>query len=157
MDETFEKADAGASMTYPIQAGQVKLNSYVCMGAGDQPCKVVEYSVSKTGKHGHAKAHIVGIDIFTGKKLEELAPTTHNMPAPVVSRKEYSLIDVDKDGMLSLMDDQAHTKDDLNLPPDEELARAIRTAFEEAKDIQVTVLSAMGKEAIVSFKEVNPK
>jgi len=30
------------------------------------PCKVVDYSTSKAGKHGHAKATIVGVDIFTG-------------------------------------------------------------------------------------------
>ena len=29
--------------------------------------KIIEISVSKTGKHGHAKAAITGIDIFTGK------------------------------------------------------------------------------------------
>jgi hypothetical protein len=30
--------------------------------------QVVDYSTSKTGKHGHAKAKIVAIDIFTGRK-----------------------------------------------------------------------------------------
>ena len=31
--------------------------------------RCVEVSTSKTGKHGHAKAHIVAIDIFTGRAL----------------------------------------------------------------------------------------
>jgi translation initiation factor 5A len=31
-----------------------------------QPCKVIEMTTSKTGKHGHAKANITGIDIFNG-------------------------------------------------------------------------------------------
>ena len=34
-----------------------------------RPCKIVEMSTSKTGKHGHAKVHMVAIDIFTGKPL----------------------------------------------------------------------------------------
>ena len=41
-------------------------------------CKVVEVSTSKTGKHGHAKCHFVGIDIFTAKKLEDIVPSSHN-------------------------------------------------------------------------------
>ena len=32
------------------------------------PCKVTDYSTAKPGKHGSAKATIVGTDIFTGKK-----------------------------------------------------------------------------------------
>ncbi len=32
------------------------------------PCKINEYSTAKPGKHGSAKATIVGNDIFTNKK-----------------------------------------------------------------------------------------
>ncbi|KAK1273912.1 hypothetical protein QJS04_geneDACA007922 [Acorus gramineus] len=70
------KADAGASKTYPQQAGTIRKNGYIVIKA--RPCKVVEVSTSKTGKHGHAKCHFVAIDIFNGKKLEDIVPSSHN-------------------------------------------------------------------------------
>ena len=58
----------------------------------NRPCKIVEMSTSKTGKHGHAKVHMVALDIFTGKKLEDICPSTHNMDVPNVKRKDYQVM-----------------------------------------------------------------
>ena len=57
-----------------------------------RPCKIVEMTTSKTGKHGHAKVHLTAIDIFNGRKLEELCPSTHNMDVPNVTRREYQVV-----------------------------------------------------------------
>merc|ERR1719221_1666337 len=82
-----------------------------------RPCKCVEVSTSKTGKHGHAKAHIVALDIFTGKKMEDLCPTSHNLDVPFVKRTEFQVLSADPDsGEVSLLQEDGNTKDDLNLP-----------------------------------------
>jgi len=62
----FEGGDAGASSTFPLQCSALRKNGYVMIKS--RPCKIVEMSTSKTGKHGHAKVHMVALDIFTGKK-----------------------------------------------------------------------------------------
>nr|AZL94375.1 putative N-acetyl-beta glucosaminidase [Nephromyces sp. MMRI]AZL94377.1 putative N-acetyl-beta glucosaminidase [Nephromyces sp. MMRI] len=157
-DITFEGGDSGASHTFPIQAGAIKKNGHVMLK--DKPCKVVDYSTSKTGKHGHAKAHIVGLDIFTGKKYEDICPTSHNMEVPVVKRSELQLIDITSDGFCTLLLDNGDTKDDLILPKDtdgnyDDIAKNIQNLFSNGKAIVVTVLAACGFEKIVAAKEMS--
>lgn len=148
-EHNFESADAGASATYPMQCSALRKNGFVVIKG--RPCKIVDMSTSKTGKHGHAKVHLVALDIFTGKKLEDLSPSTHNMEVPVVKRTEYQLLDID-DGYLSLMDNDGETKDDVKAP-EGELGEQLQAAFDEGKDLMVTIIAAMGEEAAISFKE----
>lgn len=145
----FETADAGSSTTYPMQCSALRKNGFVVIKG--RPCKIIDMSTSKTGKHGHAKVHLVATDIFTGKKCEDLSPSTHNMEVPVVKRSEFQLLDID-DGYLSLMDMEGETKDDVKAP-EGELGDSLQTAFDEGKDLMVTIISAMNEEAAISFKE----
>jgi translation initiation factor 5A len=71
------------------------------------PCKVVDFSTAKPGKHGACKAVIVGVDIFTNKKYEDSAPTTATVQVPNVVKKEYAVADVSGDYFVSrIMDDR---------------------------------------------------
>ncbi|MCJ1370477.1 Eukaryotic translation initiation factor 5A [Loxospora ochrophaea] len=117
-------------------------------------------STSKTGKHGHAKVHLVALDIFTGRKYEDLSPSTHNMDVPNVTRREYQLIDItternDKtqkdDKFLVLMKDDGDTKEDIKLP-EGDVGKKIEELFAE-KETSVIVLSAMGEEIAMDAKE----
>lgn len=114
-DETFEKVESGASQTVPIKIGDLKKGDYAMLKG--KPCKVMEIAISKTGKHGHAKAAIVGIDIFTNNKIEDGGPTSHNIDSPNVDRKEYTLIDIASDDFCSFMEESGDLKEDLKLFP----------------------------------------
>lgn len=150
--ETFEQTSSGASLSFPMQCSALRKNGHVLLKG--RPCKVVEMSTSKTGKHGHAKVHLVGIDIFTGKKYDDISPSTHSVEVPNVFRNEYQLLDID-DGFLSLMLPSGETKDDIKLP-DNELGAQLLENFKSGKDLLVAIVSSMGEEHALSFKE-NPK
>ncbi|KZT53186.1 eukaryotic translation initiation factor 5A [Calocera cornea HHB12733] len=148
-EHTFEQASAGASLTFPMQCSALRKNGFVVMKG--RPCKIVDMSTSKTGKHGHAKVHLVGVDIFTGKKMEDLSPSTHNMDVPNVRRDEYALVNIDEE-FLNLMLPDGTPKDDVKVP-EGELGEKIQADFDEGKELLVTIVSAMGEEQAISYKE----
>jgi translation initiation factor 5A len=156
-EHEFESADAGSSLTFPMQAGALRKGGHAMLKG--KPCKVIDIAVSKTGKHGHAKCAITGIDIFTNKKVEDMCPSSHNMEVPNVNRVEYALLDADEDsGNVSCLLENGETKDDLNLPKTsdgnyEEVSDEIIKAYGEGKSLIITVLVAMNQEKIVAFKE----
>lgn len=145
----FETAHAGASVTYPQQCSALRKNGHVVIKG--RPCKIVDMSTSKTGKHGHAKVHLVATDIFTGRKYEDISPSTHNMDVPNVTRREFQLINID-DGYLNLMSNDGSSKDDVKVP-EGELGEQITADFEEGKDLMVTIVAAMNEEHCLAYKE----
>ena len=156
-EEKFEKTDAGASDSYPLAAGSIKKGSFMVFKG--RPCKVVAYTTAKTGKHGHAKAKITGIDIFTGKKYEDSVPTSHTVMVPNIKRSQYTAIDVDADGYLTLMDKQGGTRQDVKLPDDTDddikLSERIKEALNEGREIILTVQESMKIEKVIEMAEAN--
>lgn len=152
MDD-FAGGHSGASETFPAQCSSLRKNGHVMIK--DRPCKIVEMSTSKTGKHGHAKVHMVALDIFTGRKYEDICPSTHNMNVPRVVRKDYQLTNID-DNFCALMDEDGTTRDDMKVP-DGEVGKEILEKFDNEEEFQVTVLSACGEDQIVATKNIAKK
>lgn len=118
--------------------------------------QIVDYSTAKTGKHGSAKAMYVGIDIFSGTKHEDTAPTGANTAAPVVERTEWLLTDVNDDdanadGAIAglLNPETGETRDDLRVPDDKEYANLREALLADEKDVFVTVIEAINRSKIL--------
>jgi translation initiation factor 5A len=148
-DDEFEVVDSGASLTYPMPAGSLRKGGHMVIKG--RPCKIVDISTSKTGKHGHAKANIVALDVFTGRKLEDMCPSSHNIEVPNVARFEHQLVDISEDGFCSVLLDTGDMKEDLRLPGGD-LGDKIRAEFDDGKEVVVSVMAAMAEEAIYAFK-----
>ena len=150
-DEEFESTESGASLTIPISAGNIKKGGHMLING--RPVKVVDYSTSKTGKHGHAKANITGIDIFNGRKLEDVVPASHGCEEPILKRNEYQVLSYTEEGYLSLMDALGNVRDDMQLPTETEndkiVAERITNGCDNMEDIYCTVLNSMNIEKVI--------
>lgn len=155
MSDEFEveTTDSGASKSTPVQTSTMKKGSHILIKG--RPCKVDSISTSKPGKHGSAKCHLVAIDIFTGKKMEEISPAHATVHSPEVKRIEYPLSNID-DGFLSLMEDSGELKEDVRLP-DNDIGNKIKDMFDRDISCIVTVLAAMGEEVVIDCKPENIK
>ena len=144
-DGEFVNTETAGAETTPIKASGLRKNGYALLKGF--PCKIADMSTSKTGKHGHAKVSLVGYDIFTGKKYEDMSPSTHNMEVPVVTRVDYVLTDVQDDGFLTLMHPETFdTRSDISGNDTPELLKEIREKFEAGDaEVMVTIMGAMGK------------
>merc|ERR1711977_321372 len=152
-EHTFDSADAGASTTFPMQCSALRKNGFVVIK--NRPCKIAEMSTSKTGKHGHAKVHLVAIDIFTDKKLEDICPSTHNMEVPNVTRQDYQMIG-HEDGFAHLMHDStSEIREDIKIP-DDEIGAEVVQRYDDGDTFIVTVVEACGEEKIVGTKVLVP-
>jgi translation initiation factor 5A len=146
----FETTENVGSDTFPVQCSALRKGGFVVIKG--RPCKIVDMSTSKTGKHGHAKVNLIALDIFTGKKFEDMCPSTHNMNVPNVSRTELQLLNIE-DGFLSVLLDSGETKDDVKVP-EGELGTKLQEEFASGKSLTVTILKAMGEEACIAYKEM---
>jgi translation initiation factor 5A len=88
------------SKTYEV-VGNLKVGSFVVIDG--EPCRVVEISRAKTGKHGSAKATVTAIGLFSKSKKVLVAPVDTQVEVPIIEKRIGRII-ADLGDRLQVMD-----------------------------------------------------
>lgn len=81
----------------------------------DEPCKVQSISISRPGKHGHAKARVKSKSLINGSSHGFVKPVDDRLKFPKVIRKEAQII-ADMGDTVQLMDMETYENFELKKP-----------------------------------------
>jgi translation initiation factor 5A len=109
-------------MSKPAELGSLKIGSYILLPVADQPtgepCRIIEYDTSKPGKHGAAKARIVGVGIFDGQKRPHVSPVSMQVHVPLIDKRAGQIISMTGD-QVQVMDSETFETIDAQMVDDE--------------------------------------
>ena len=95
------------------------------------------------------KVNIVGKNIFDNTRLEMNVPSSSVVQVPVVTKKQYTLIDISEDGYVSMMDENSNVREDIKINDD--MFNKINEKMHD-NEILLTCMSAVGREEIIDYK-----
>ncbi len=114
------------SKTYAT-LGELKTGNFIIIDG--EPCKIVEMSRAKTGKHGSAKAHVVAIGLFTGNKKTLVAPVDQRVEVPIIEKRIGQVI-ADMGDSVQIMDLETFETFEVDKPEDPDLASKLKSGVE---------------------------
>jgi len=130
-------------MSKPVELGELKTGQYIIID--DEPCRLVEYEKSKPGKHGAAKARVVGIGVFTGQKRNLVSPVDAKVNVPLIEKKTAQVISIMGD-VVQVMDMSDYRTFETPMPAEDEIKNKL------ASGVEVEYWEMMGKTKIVRIK-----
>ena len=96
-----------------VSAGSIKEGSFIVIDGA--ACKVAETMHSKPGKHGSAKARIIGVGLIDGRKREIVQPASENVEVPIIEKKTAQVLSVTGESA-NVMDMENFETFDLKIP-----------------------------------------
>jgi len=121
-------------MSKPIELGSLKIGSYILLPVSDQPtgepCRITEYDTSKPGKHGAAKARIVGMGVFDDQKRPHVGPVSMQVHVPLIDKRPGQIISM-TDSNIQVMDMETFETIDVDLVDEE-----IKGKLEQGQEIE---------------------
>lgn len=132
----------GLSVTF-AELGDLRVGSYLIIDG--EPCRVVEISKAKTGKHGSAKAHVVAISIISGVKKTLVAPVDTRVEVPIVDKRIGQVLAV-SDKNIQIMDMENFETFEAEPPKDKDLLERIAPG----KEVEYWVI--MGRRMVMNVR-----
>ena len=121
-------------MSKPTELGSLKIGSYILLPVSDQPtgdpCRITEFDTSKPGKHGAAKARIVGVGVFDGQKRPHVGPVSMQVHVPLIDKRAGQIISITGSNF-QLMDSESFETFDADLVDEE-----IEGKLQQGQDIE---------------------
>ncbi|MCZ6613380.1 MAG: translation initiation factor IF-5A [Thaumarchaeota archaeon] len=130
-------------MSRPTDLGSLKVGSYMMIEG--EPCKIVEYDKSKPGKHGSAKARVVGIGLFDDVKRSHVSPVSANVEVPMLEKKTGQVISM-TDDIIQLMDLANYEVFDVPNTTDTDLKNKIQNG------VEIEYWRVLGRNKLVRVK-----
>lgn len=126
--------------TMYAELGELKVGSFIVIDG--EPCRIVEITKAKTGKHGSAKAHVVAIGIFSGSKKTLVAPVSQRVEVPIIDKRTAQVLAV-MGNTVQLMDMETYDTFEVEMPGEEDIRGKLQPGAE------VEYWEAMGKRKIM--------
>jgi len=114
-------------MSKPMDLGSLKVGSYILIN--DEPCKIVNYTKSKPGKHGSAKARIVAIGVFDEAKRTLVKPVSARVDVPLIEKKTGQVISL-LPSAVQLMDLETYEMTEAPYPEEKDLKSKMASGVE---------------------------
>jgi translation initiation factor 5A len=77
-------------MSKPMDLGALRVGSYIIIDG--EPCRIMNYTKSKPGKHGSAKARIVALGVFDEAKRTLVKPVSAQVEVPIIEKRGGQVI-----------------------------------------------------------------
>ena len=83
----------------------------------DVACKVVSVNISKSGKHGAAKARVEGMGLLDGRRRNIIKPADSKVAVPILLKKQAQVLAITGE-RVQLMDLKDYSNFELDIPDD---------------------------------------
>lgn len=130
-------------MSKPVELGSIRTGSYVLVDG--EPCRIVDLTKSKPGKHGSAKARVVAIGVFDGVKRSFVKPVSSQVEVPIIEKRTGQVL-ATMPSAVQLMDMETYEVFESPYPEEAEIRDRLTSG------IEVEYWRILGRTKIVRTK-----